>query len=47
MVVATKSNSAYKVMMARIKPGCRAEGVLHRQTHNVLSEDDGDDEYCV
>jgi hypothetical protein len=21
--------------------------VLHRQTHNVLSEDDGDDEYCV
>jgi hypothetical protein len=47
MVVVTKSNSAYKVMMARIKPGCRAEGVLHRQTHNVLSEDDGDDEYCV
>ena len=46
MVVVTKSNSAYKVMMARIKPGCRAEGVLHRQTHNVLSEDDGVDEYC-
>ena len=32
LVVATGAQSAYKVMLARMKEGCRAGGVLHRRT---------------